>query len=471
MKDHYKTLGLKKTATADEIRDRWIHLMWKLHPDRKRPVRDHDQKRVKEINEAYQILKDHSSRMEYDLLRTYGKKNGRFLIQKRILFGILIFFLAAGSIYVKNHWDSFLSGRSIPPVPSSISIDLPDQKGMSSALVEGGMTTRVNEEAPRREAMETPQGNTTTETSGRAIPAIAQVFRVASDPAKNAKRHDSSTHPQQRVNFEPSETPPSSVAIREPNVTVDEPGPPGVASDGVKMAVARSLVQQESPLTLPAPLRSTSKAEANEEGLAQGPTPAISSDPLQEQMLHVTKTGQTEPTSVPSMPVREKIPVSSLPAAPQIVLKEERPSAQLAPPRITGEEEVLSFVETYTQQYNRMNLAGFLSLFSSSAIQNRKHRFDEIKKMYANFFNESRELRYRMENAKIKIDREGVELKARYGIVQITRKKGETKVWRGILRWTLAREEGALKIVSLDYQQENPLPGHGETHPPLAGAK
>ena len=33
MKDYYKILGVKETASMDEIRDRWVELMREFHPD------------------------------------------------------------------------------------------------------------------------------------------------------------------------------------------------------------------------------------------------------------------------------------------------------------------------------------------------------------------------------------------------------------------------------------------------------
>ena len=55
MKDHYKILGLKENASVEEIRDWWIELMKQYHPDLGKGKGVDG--RIKEINEAYQILK------------------------------------------------------------------------------------------------------------------------------------------------------------------------------------------------------------------------------------------------------------------------------------------------------------------------------------------------------------------------------------------------------------------------------
>ena len=47
-----------------------------------------------------------------------------------------------------------------------------------------------------------------------------------------------------------------------------------------------------------------------------------------------------------------------------------------------------------------------------------------------------------------------VEVKARFRVDQRIKKSREEKVWSGNIRWVLGREDGVLKIVSLDYQNE-----------------
>jgi hypothetical protein len=52
---------------------------------------------------------------------------------------------------------------------------------------------------------------------------------------------------------------------------------------------------------------------------------------------------------------------------------------------------------------------------------------------------------------KIEIYENAVEVKARYEVDQILKGGGE-KPWKGHIRWVLVKEDGALKILSLDYQ-------------------
>jgi len=69
--DYYEVLGVAKTATQDEIKKAFHKLAHKYHPDK-----GGDEKKFKEINEAYQVLSDQQKRAQYD---QYGRvfENGQ----------------------------------------------------------------------------------------------------------------------------------------------------------------------------------------------------------------------------------------------------------------------------------------------------------------------------------------------------------------------------------------------------------
>jgi len=66
MKNYYDILGVAKTATEEEIKSAFRKLAHKYHPDKK----GGDEKKFKEVSEAYSVLSDKKKRAEYD---TYGK--------------------------------------------------------------------------------------------------------------------------------------------------------------------------------------------------------------------------------------------------------------------------------------------------------------------------------------------------------------------------------------------------------------
>lgn len=64
-KDFYKTLGVEKSAGADEIKKAYRKLAMKYHPDQNKDNPEAEEK-FKAINEAYDILKDEQKRAAYD---------------------------------------------------------------------------------------------------------------------------------------------------------------------------------------------------------------------------------------------------------------------------------------------------------------------------------------------------------------------------------------------------------------------
>lgn len=63
--DYYETLGVSKQASADEIKKSFRKLAMQYHPDRN-PNDKEAETKFKEINEAYEVLKDEQKRAAYD---------------------------------------------------------------------------------------------------------------------------------------------------------------------------------------------------------------------------------------------------------------------------------------------------------------------------------------------------------------------------------------------------------------------
>ena len=70
--DYYKTLGVDKNATADDIKKAYRTLVKKYHPDL-HPGDAAAAEKFKEINEANEVLSDPKKRQNYD---TFGDPNG-----------------------------------------------------------------------------------------------------------------------------------------------------------------------------------------------------------------------------------------------------------------------------------------------------------------------------------------------------------------------------------------------------------
>ena len=292
MKDYYKILGVRETASEEDIRARWIELVRKFHPDGMSDGAVEDET-MKEINEAYQVLKHSSTRVAYDLKMAYHPKK-RVLPFKRVILlpGVLVVSLVLGFIYLQR------SQVGHPPNPIA-----------SPAIHPIGINVNSPSHAPNN-------------------PDVAHVHMAASSP--------------------------------------------------------------------------------------------------------IEKKVQTVQAESPSL--------------------------------VLTEEEVRQFFATYAERYSQKDISGFLSLFSARAVQNGREGFDEIKKMYSEFFDQSEQLRYHLEDMRIRIYKEALisriffknvaEVVARYEIEQISKKGGKKKVWRGDISWVLIRENGALKVLYLHYQHQ-----------------
>lgn len=66
MKDYYKILGVSNQASEEEIKKAYRKLAHQFHPDKP----GGDEKKFKEINEAYQVLSDNKKRTHYDRFGT-----------------------------------------------------------------------------------------------------------------------------------------------------------------------------------------------------------------------------------------------------------------------------------------------------------------------------------------------------------------------------------------------------------------
>ncbi len=429
MKGYYKILGVKKNASGEEIRARWAKLMRKLHPDR---VEDEgaNSKRIREINEAYEILKHSSTRVKYDLKRAYDRRKRRSRILKVALPMSLVIvpvILASFYLYVR----------------------MPQVSSLSKRINENG-TNQINQKnqigPPSVEKTASPIEKTPPVLEPKPSIKIAEMVpnEVKQETSKEVKK----VIAQEMVKVVPM-TPPSA-----PGEELESRGKPST----------QTILKSEIPVP-------TEKVVPKE----------MSEVAPQEMAKIVPQTNQIRPEGFTALRPRDSIdattpkridsvdtkgvidsktqltqqridPIDAKTESTQLTQRSDGPGERISPKSsIAEEEEVRQFFAKYVERYIQKDLDGFLSLFSSKAVQNQKEGFEETRKVYANFFNQTQQLQYQMGDLKIQIHQNTVEAKACYEVDQTLKKRGKKKVWKGPIRWTLVKEQGALKIFSIDY--------------------
>ena len=76
-KDYYQSLGVARTASADDIKKAFRKLAREFHPDVAKDKKKAEEK-FKEINEAYEVLSDPEKRRKYDELGANWKSGAEF---------------------------------------------------------------------------------------------------------------------------------------------------------------------------------------------------------------------------------------------------------------------------------------------------------------------------------------------------------------------------------------------------------
>lgn len=81
--DHYRVLGVQKTASQDDVRKAYKRLAKEWHPDKNLHRKADAEKKFKEISEAHRVLSDEQLRFEYDHAKAQEERNRYHEAQRR----------------------------------------------------------------------------------------------------------------------------------------------------------------------------------------------------------------------------------------------------------------------------------------------------------------------------------------------------------------------------------------------------
>jgi len=530
MKDYYEILGVEEDASDEEIRARWIELTKRFHPDL--GGSEETDEKIREVNEAYDVLKNEVTRYHYDferdLKRSLIKKNRRHKerrlnIRNRVLIpsaGFLTLFLIVGFFLFKRaeiglpqRTGAVSAGnqgsekktalrtfserpeskareeagvpreieKEFVPPESKKEIVPEESKGRASlspkkspSAVERG--SEQKKEPPRKILTESNvpasapfpfPAKRESESKGKLAPQVpSKAEKPATKEVSREVRKETPKLVAQEIPKEVSKETPKRIAEEVPKEV-----PRGVPKE-VPKEVPREAPQEVSGVSkevpkevskeIPKEVSKEVPKEATKEILKEPPKEVAKEVP-KEASKEVAKEIPREPRREAPKEIAKEIPkelpkgvsrVTLHPGEELTIQTKQEEAVSIRPPLLVKEEEVKEFFSTYVDRYNRKDLSGFLSLFSSKAVQNQRDGLGAIRTIYTKFMDQSEELRYQVEGVKIEIYQNRVEVKARFRVDQKLRKDREEKVWRGNVRWVLVKEEGQLKIISLDYQNE-----------------
>jgi hypothetical protein len=495
MKDYYQILGIEEEASEKEIEARWAELM-KQYPSDLGGRVETDEK-IKEINEAYQVLKNPSTRMEYDferllkrsVLKKISQRKEKRLGRKKLIIpaGVVVLFLVVVFIIFKM---AQLTTPEKPiiatstPVPEG-EILISDSKSVYSEMPEAPdqeSSQIIPEEIPESQDVITPFAKLPkkelepkekiTQKAGKLeqlIPKDMPKVEVPESP-KPVSKEISKVEKPKSVVIEPTAAPTyapipeevqkSKVAIvtekEAPKATIKEapievPKSPKLVSKEIsKVEKPKSVVMEPTAAPTYAPIpEEVQKSKVAIATEKETPKVTIKEAPMEVPKEEVKTIPKEPPVSQPSRP-EEARPTDQKRKVDQI--PPEKPISPVPPPFVK-ENEVRGFLALYVDRYTQRDAKGFLSLFSPFAIQNQKDGIEAIRKIYSRQFELYERLSYQLKNIEIEILKEIVKVKASYEIEQFS-KKGETKQLRGDIEWELVKEGEDLKIFSLKYRNE-----------------
>lgn len=388
--DLYLTLALPHSASESRIHKRWKDLMLIYHPDRN-PDKEAAECAIK-INEAYNILKNPEKRSEYDAeLRNHLARAKVREIRKYSS-------AALEKPSILSPW----MRRTLPKliIPSCILI---------ASIV---LIAMFFENRSKRYVQHPPAPQDAEQTSpkkGEEVNTGVEDGMVGTqtkeDPGTARKvlpgNANRTASPEARPSFSPAVASP----LKGLPGTVKKEDPPE------KAGISPAEIQ---------PPAATGRTEVSRPG------------PDREAPLEKTTDIQGEPTG--------GLTAKAAKATPENAGREKE----------DVEREVNLFISLYVRAYEEGDIGKFISLYSRSAIENNRMSYEEIRRAYQKNF-EMGGYRYSVRNVRFRKEGDTFVVNAEYTIRKSAENTREAVI-HGDIRWVLAKEGEALRIVKADYE-------------------
>ena len=455
LKEHYEVLGLKVGASLEEVTARYMALKKEIISSIEKGKKP--DKTIPEINEAYVKLKESKIPLavNFDLeehLRksfTSVRAERRRARRKKIIIssGILALFLIVGIslLVMERAKEDILPGSASSEDSSSKtkgSLEKAGSYSPSESKISGKMAQVVPKEPSKSTLRDIPK-------PAAPKPSLQEPSAASIPKAEDLKAKEKPPLPPDLKPAPPVEVAKAAVP-QEPSKPI-LPEKPKPAAQEVGKAEPSKPVSEEvgkaeppkptPPEPAPAPSKEPQELKAKVEAPVVVPPPPKPAPPVE-----VAKAAPPEESKI-AKPETAKVP--------EPVREKEQKVASVSPSAIASDLEVRNFFDNYLGRYNRKEINGLIALFSAKAIQNQKDDIGKIRKAYENFFDQMESVQYQIAITGIEPKQDRMEVKAQYALEGIVSKGRKMQTWKGQIRWVLIKEDGVLKVLSLDYQPQS----------------
>jgi len=459
MTDYYEILGVEEEASIEEIEARVSELIKRYSLNSKEGGEANE--RIKEIKEAYEILKNPSTRKEYDFDRVLKRSVLEKILQRRkerlrkkkifVFAGAVVLFLVAG-LFTLEMARLTIQQKRITPTSAPVL----EEKRPTSVLE--SVPTKIPKAPDKKTSQTIPEQMA---ESQEAIPPVTKLPKKEVEPKEKTAQETvisgkpiSNDMPKAEVLKSPEAISKEIPKVERSKPVSTEPRP-ATAYVPVPEKVQKSEVALVTEKETPTLARKEVPREVPKEVLKETPKEPPKEPPKEVPKERIKTTPQEPPASQPSQPIEAK-PMDQKSQVAQTPSAKPSPPTAAVPPMphpFVEENEVIEFLAKYVDRYKQKDIEGFLSFFSPLAIQNQKDRIEKIREMYSKQFERYESFNYQLKDPKMRILENSVKVRASYVIEQFS-KKGETKQVRGDIEWELIKEGKELKVLTIEYKPE-----------------
>ncbi|MCI5122969.1 MAG: J domain-containing protein [Candidatus Electrothrix sp. AR5] len=444
--DNHKILGLQAGANIAEVKQAYRKLSIKHHPD---TSNKNDTAEFIKITKAYQRIINSTDKQENNPPPSssawrYRKntpppqqRKKKYLYLFSLVTGVVVLVIVGISI----HYQKRAMLNNISMVAPTHSPKKPPTKKDPVLVKEHAAETYIPDEVPESstpavqphviEQKQRPLP--TSKISEQTLVPQDEVVPVSLTPESIS--HVQSSAPDIQTEAEVKKINNLSTSISFPNSHFNNEESSTQEADQVEEA--KSIVRAEGHSDLFADILEQEKP-AEKKGKATAPAVAVQQIP-KEKEPDLLFSGTRYHKAIVVKPKERKIRKKKLPA----------PDTEQTTPRISRQQSLRKFVQSYTAVYMSRDITKFSLLFAEGALENDVP-FSKIRQKYKRLFDATQSIDYSIDLLGTDIRDKGVSLTGRFKVQLIYTSKKTTSN-TGTITFFLVKAKGRYKIKALSY--------------------